>query len=143
VLNNQKIKMNYLNYETSIVSELKVKLVGWTKRVSFTNPSAIGAVSDLRKLRDDLKSGKCHWVQLTPSQLSEHKAMLDACCKEGETVGKARKTRSDKGKKRKSSDKENEQPRKRAKKRVSSHKSKHTSAAIIVTTDKEDSEDDG
>ena len=108
--------MNYINYETSIVVELKVKLIGWTKGVPFANPSVIGAVSDLRKLSDDLKSGMCHWVELTQSQLSEHKAMLDAHREDGETGGKARKTRSDKGKKRKSFDTENSQPRKRAKK---------------------------
>jgi len=135
--------MNYVNYDTAIVSELKVKLVGWTKGVPFANPSAIGTVSDLRKLRDDLKSGKCHWVKLTPSQLSEHNAVLDMRREEGESVGRARKTRSDKGKKRKSSGKENEQPRKRAKRGSNARKSKHTSAAVIGTTDEEDdSEDD-
>lgn len=112
--------MNYVNYDTSIISELKVKLIGWTKGVPFANPSAIGTVSDLRKLRDDLKSGKCHWVKLTQSQLSEHNTLLDTRREEGETVGRARKTRSDKGKKRKSSDKENEneQLRKRARREV-------------------------
>ena len=119
-----------------IVSELKVKLISWTKGVPFANPSAIGTVSDLRKLRDDLKSGKCHWVKLTQSQLSKHNALLDTHWEEGETVGRAKKTRSDKGKKWKSSDKENEneQPRKWANLRgSSSHKPKCTSAAIIMT----------
>ena len=50
------------------------------------NPSAIGTVGDLCKLHDDLKSGKCHWVKLTQSQLSKHNALLDTHWEEGETV---------------------------------------------------------
>ena len=84
--------MNYLNYETSIIAELKVKIVSWIKEVTFANPFAIGAVSNLSKLHNNLKSGKCHWVKLTQSQLSEHMAMLDAHCEDGKTVGRAKKT---------------------------------------------------
>lgn len=83
--------MNYLNYETLIVSEHKVKLFGWPKDVTFANPSTIETVGDLCRLQDDLKSGQCHWVKLTPSQLAEHNAKLDAVCAEGGTVGTARK----------------------------------------------------
>lgn len=124
--------MNYLNYDTAIVQDRRAKIVGWPKHVLFANPSAIGTVGDLRTLRDDLKSGKCHWIKLTPSQLAQHTSKLDALREQGQTVGAPRKSRSDKGKKRKNapSGNENQPPRKKSKAKGTSRKSQKSKAII-------------
>ena len=64
--------MNYSNYETTIVEVHSIKIVGWPKDIKFVNPSGIGTVGEIRKLRDALKSGECHWVKLTRAELSKH-----------------------------------------------------------------------
>ncbi|KAH7918772.1 hypothetical protein BV22DRAFT_984305, partial [Leucogyrophana mollusca] len=61
ITGKKDIKMNYMNYDKSIVELHHIKLVGWPDVVKFTNPSLIGAVTDIRSLRDALTSGECHW----------------------------------------------------------------------------------
>jgi hypothetical protein len=117
--NVKKLKMNYTNYETAIVQQYSVRLVGWPKSIKFVNPSQIGTVLEICTLRDDLRSGVCHWVKLTKSQLAAHIANLEERREQGETIGKQRKKRSDAGTSRKrrqpSDNQENERPSKRAK----------------------------
>ena len=147
--NVKKLKMNYANYETAIVQQYSVRLVGWPKSIKFVNPSQIGTVLEIRTLRDNLRSGACHWVKLTKSQLTAHVADLEERRKQGETIGKQRKKRSDAGtsrkRKRPSDNQENERPSKRAKN--SSHKKTNTrraqkSAAIITPEDEGEDEDE-
>jgi len=92
------IVMNYANYESSIVERYKVKLVGWTYP-QLVSPSEIGAMGDIRKLRDALKSGSCKWVRLSKPQMKQHMADVESRRSQGEVIGKKRKERSDKGKK--------------------------------------------
>ena len=110
--NNKKVKMNYVNYETSIIQQMGVCLVGWPKSVKFVNPLQIGTVLEICTLCDDLRSGACHWVKLTKGQLDAHRADMEEWWEQGETVGKQRKKWSDAGtsrkRKRRSEDKENE-----------------------------------
>ena len=117
--NVKKLKMNYANYETAIVQQYSVCLVGWPKSVKFVNPSQIGTVLEIRTLRDDLRSGACHWVKLTKSQLAARIADLEERREQGETIGKQRKKHSDAGTshkhKRPSDNQENERPSRRAK----------------------------
>ena len=112
VTNNKKVKMNYVNYETSIIQQMGVCLVGWPKSVKFVNPLQIGTVLEICTLCDDLRSGACHWVKLTKGQLDAHRADMEEWWEQGETVGKQRKKWSDAGtsrkRKRRSEDKENE-----------------------------------
>ncbi|KAF8338599.1 hypothetical protein F5887DRAFT_982590 [Amanita rubescens] len=91
------IKMNYLNYETSIVAVYHVKLVGWPTNVPFGNPSNIGDVSSVRALRRALQDGECKWMKLTELQQREHEEMLEERRRTGQVVGVKRKKRSDKG----------------------------------------------
>jgi hypothetical protein len=77
VTNNKKVKMNYANYETSIIQHMGVRMVGWLKSIKFVNPSQIGTVLEIRTLHDDLKSGACHWVKLTKLQLDAHRADME------------------------------------------------------------------
>jgi hypothetical protein len=60
ITGNRKVKINYANYETSVVEAHSVKLVGWPQDINFVNPSGIGTVGEIRRLRDALKSGDCH-----------------------------------------------------------------------------------
>jgi hypothetical protein len=96
--------MNYATYEKSIVERYRVKLVGWTYD-KFVNPSHIGTMTDICKLRDALKCGECHWVRLSQRELQDHREET------GEIVAKQRRQRSDKGKthKRKAATDENDQ----------------------------------
>lgn len=146
-LGNKKVKMNYFNYETAIVEVLGQRLVGWPKTVKFANPSEIGTVNEIRMLRDHLKSGQCHWVKLTRSQLDEHIADLRSRREAGETVGKPRKKRSDAGTSRKhkrpSENQENEAPESGpSRKRTKKSQGKHKSTAIIESSDDENQEDE-
>jgi hypothetical protein len=141
--------MNYANYETSIVQQMGVRLVGWPKAVKFVNPSQIGTVLEIRTLRDDLKSGACHWIKLTKAQLDVHRADLEERREQGETVGRQRKKRSDAGTSRKrkhrsSEDKENERPSKKhsAKKRTSTRQVK-SRMIISDSSSSSDGDDDG
>jgi hypothetical protein len=147
VTNNKKVKMNYANYETSIIQQMGVRLVGWPKGVKFVNPSQIGTVLEIRTLRDDLKSGACHWIKLTKTQLDAHCADLEERREQGETVGKQRKKRSDAGtsqkrKHRSPEDKENERPsKKRSTKKSTS--TRQMKSREIVSDSASSSGDDG
>ncbi|KAH7903694.1 hypothetical protein BJ138DRAFT_1020229 [Hygrophoropsis aurantiaca] len=91
------IKMNYLNYEKGIVESYSVQLVGWPNDVPFTNPSNIGTIGEMRKLREDLKSGTCHWKKLTQRELNAFRTELKTRRAAGENIGVARQKRSDAG----------------------------------------------
>ncbi|KAH7904823.1 hypothetical protein BJ138DRAFT_978571, partial [Hygrophoropsis aurantiaca] len=93
----KSIRMNYLNYDVGIVEAHKVKLVGWPDGVPFMTPSNIGTVGEVRKLRDALKSGTCHWKNLTQRESDLHTEELQRRRKAGEAVGGTRKARSDAG----------------------------------------------
>ena len=96
ITRQQNVTMNYVNYEDAIVERFKVKLVGWTFK-QFVSPTDINTVQDVRELRNALKNGACHWVQLSPQALKDHVAAVDERRKQGEVVGKKRKERNDKG----------------------------------------------
>lgn len=137
--------MNYVNYDTAIMLAHGVMLVGWPGGVKFANPSEIGTVSEIRKLRDHLKSGQCHWVKMTQSQLKDHTAKLEGLREAGQTVGKPRKKRSDAGTKRKrsSDNQENEGPEAGpSRKRVRKSKGKQKSMAIIESSEDDDDDDE-
>jgi hypothetical protein len=66
--------MNYKNYDTAIVELLKVKLVGWPG--TMVSPSEMTSITELRTLRDALKSGACKWIKMPKVQLDTHAADL-------------------------------------------------------------------
>ncbi|KAI6104924.1 hypothetical protein EV401DRAFT_2078750 [Pisolithus croceorrhizus] len=144
ITNKKHIVMNYHSYETAIIETYGVRLVGWPEDVRFMNPSVIGTVTEARKLRDALRSGTCFWKKLSKSELDLFATELNTRRVAGETVRKPRKKRSDAGipRKRKApiGGKENVRPRKIA---CSTHKrTLPKSAAIIPTSDEEDSDED-
>ncbi|KAF8548286.1 hypothetical protein OG21DRAFT_1423328, partial [Imleria badia] len=93
--------MNYENYNVSIVEMYGVQLVGWPPSITFTCPSKIGTVGEMRKLRDALRSGQCFWKRLSSSERTSFGTGLDMRRSTGEQVKKPRKKRSDAGKSRK------------------------------------------
>ena len=97
ITGKQDIAMNYRNYETSIIRSWGVKLVGWPDGIRFVNPSHLGTVSELRTIRDALKSKTCYWKALTARERKDHETKLQAREAAGETVKIPRKRRSDSG----------------------------------------------
>jgi hypothetical protein len=77
-----------------------VELVGWTYS-KFINPVDINSVVDIQTLHDVLRSGACHWVQLSAQKLQDHLAEVEVWHEWGEVVHKKHKECSDKGVKRK------------------------------------------
>jgi hypothetical protein len=98
VAQSKKAHISYEHYETRIVRDLRVRLVGYTyHQTQIISPYSIPCVGDLRILRDALVSGACHWVRLTAGEVTRHMADLASREAAGETVTKKRKERSDKG----------------------------------------------
>jgi hypothetical protein len=54
-------------------------------------------ITDMRRLRNTLRSGECKWVRLSQAELDAHAEGLKVRRKDGEVVGKPRKKRSDAG----------------------------------------------
>jgi hypothetical protein len=90
--------MCYVKYEQEIIIKHKVKLVGWPTSIKFANPSDIGTVGNIRKLRQTLKTGECKWIVQSRGQQAAYAEMLAGKVAAGEQVVKKRKERSDKGK---------------------------------------------
>jgi hypothetical protein len=88
--------MNYVNYEIAIVQGHGVKLIGFPLE-RFVNPSELTNITDMRRLRNALRSGECKWVRLSQAELDAHAEGLEVRRKDGEVVGKPRKKRSDAG----------------------------------------------
>jgi hypothetical protein len=72
--------MNYVNYDTKIIELYQTKLIGWTY-CKFKSPFDIQ-------------------IRMTKSDMNNHRDEVEKRKSAGETVGKARKSRSDKGIKR-------------------------------------------
>ncbi|KIK13558.1 hypothetical protein PISMIDRAFT_34620, partial [Pisolithus microcarpus 441] len=85
------------NYNTAIVETYGVKLLGWPTGVPFINPSSIGTISEICKLRNSLKSGECRWKKLLKAERNAFSSELEARRASGEVVKKPHKKRSDAG----------------------------------------------
>jgi hypothetical protein len=90
--------MCYVRYKQDIITKHKVELVGWPTSIRFANPSDIGTVDDIQKLRKALKAGECKWIMQSWGQQAAYAEMLAGKVAAGEQVVKKRKERSDKGK---------------------------------------------
>jgi hypothetical protein len=90
--------MCYVKYNWDIVTKHKVKIVRWPEAVKFANPSEIGTIDEIWKLRQALKVGDCKWVAQSRRQQAAHAEMLAVKVATSEVVVKKRKQRSDKGK---------------------------------------------
>jgi len=93
--------MNYLNYWTTIIQKYHVQLLGWPAGIPFTNPHQLTTTATARELQKALIVLTCKWVILSKQQWQEHATALEVDIERGQSIGKKRKQRSDKGKKRK------------------------------------------
>lgn len=91
--------MNYPNYDSKVIERYQTKLVGWTYR-EFKSPFDINTIDDVRILLEALECGRCCWVRMTKSDMNRYRDEVDKRKAAGETVGKKRQPRSDKGIKR-------------------------------------------
>ena len=71
----------------------------WTYR-EFKSPFDIHTIDDVRILLEALQCGRCCWVRMTKNDISRHREEVNKRIAAGETVGKPRQPRSDKGIKR-------------------------------------------
>ncbi|KAG2738623.1 hypothetical protein P692DRAFT_20758224 [Suillus brevipes Sb2] len=133
------ITMNYSNYETSIVETYGVRLVGWPLGIKFVNPSNIGTVGDIRKLRDALKACTCYWAALSSAEVKTHASELDAHRSAGEAIRKPRKKCSDAGvpRKRKGGPSAGLGPSKRGKKNPAQPQEGPKSSEFVESSDEE------
>ena len=113
--------MNYINYETAIMCDLKIHIVGWPNDIEFKNPSQITCITYLRKLCDAWKWGDARWEKMMKANVIKLEADLEARKKSTRMEkAKPRAKHSDVGKKHSrkdgyEADKENERPRKKSK----------------------------
>jgi hypothetical protein len=101
ITNIPNLGMNYVNYATSIQQKHHVELLGWPDSIPFANPHHITVVAVARMLQCALTVATCKLVVMSTRRVKEHLAALALANDGGDTVGKKRKERSDKGKKRK------------------------------------------
>lgn len=136
------VKMSYANYDQRIVETHGCKIIGVDKLV---NPSDIGTLDALQKVRDTWASGSAQWVRLTTSQIEAHMAEVEEARVRNKTPAKVRKQRSDAGQsrggKRKASNKEKAQPTKKVKHTRNQLPPK--SREVIDSSDEEDEDKSG
>ena len=88
--------MNYTNYETKIVEELGVALIGWPGDGKVENPGNLSLDTGLA-LRSALGNKECRWIILTSEQQEAWKRQNAQRERDGETVyGPPRKKRAKK-----------------------------------------------
>jgi hypothetical protein len=93
--------MNYTNFHHQVVLRYSVDIKGWPLG-KFANPTDPGnSLPPLLELREALTSGRCHFVKLTPAELSAKIGAYQGRVASGEVVPPARKKRSDAGRSRK------------------------------------------
>ncbi|TFK59428.1 hypothetical protein BDN72DRAFT_865159 [Pluteus cervinus] len=100
ITDNPNIQMQYVHFESQIVLQHGVDIVGWN-HPTFGNPSQLSSsLEPLKKLHDALVSGACKFVKLTEAECEKRKKEYEAKLANGETEGPQRKPRKDAGRKR-------------------------------------------
>ncbi|KAG1844313.1 hypothetical protein DFJ58DRAFT_731230 [Suillus subalutaceus] len=102
ITGNPDANMQWALYFRNIIQRYQVMIEGWPDNIPFANLSQVSsALPELDRLFRRWKSGATHWKTLTDKEfekvLQEHNDKLD----HGEIDDHRRRTRSDKGKKRK------------------------------------------
>jgi hypothetical protein len=91
ILGKTGIVMKYKQYDTNIHDKYHIQLQGWPFEFEICSPCSIHYASDLRRLRNTLRSGVCHWATMNKDQISLLNARLR------DTIKKPQKQWSDKG----------------------------------------------
>ncbi|KAJ7839991.1 hypothetical protein B0H14DRAFT_3697105 [Mycena olivaceomarginata] len=76
----------------------KLKIMGWPLDIPFVNPSKIGLIGSLRRIRDDILAGLIYFEALSLLEERALQAEVDAMTAAQGGRTKGRKTRTDKGK---------------------------------------------
>ena len=93
--------MEWAHYFRNVVSRLRVIIEGWLEDIPFANLSTVSSsMPQLKLLQRKWEMGETHWKEISEDQLEELRWKRDEQLKNGEIVERARRTRSDKGKKR-------------------------------------------
>lgn len=127
--------MQWVNYFRNVVQRYLVAIEGWPDFVTFANLSTVSSsLPHLEMLRRKWELGTTYWKKLTSEEFKELSSKRDQQLEDGEIIEHTRRTRSDKGTKRKRvSDSGNNNGAQPAKKGTN-HKS-----ASVVPSDSEDS----
>ncbi|TFK59157.1 hypothetical protein BDN72DRAFT_906111 [Pluteus cervinus] len=100
ITGNSNLQMQYVHFETRIVHQYGVNIVGWT-HPTFGNPSELSSsLEPLKKLYDALVSGECKFVKLSEADVDKRKKEYEAKLASGEVEVTERKQRKDAGTKR-------------------------------------------
>jgi hypothetical protein len=103
ITGNPNAVMQYIKYEKDIVLKYGVILEGWTHPV-WANPSDLStSLPPLQALAHAIQIGACKFRTLTHQELAERQVEYARKVDSGEIQEQMRKTRSDKGLKRKHS----------------------------------------
>ena len=92
--------MSWQHYLQNIQLALRVKLIGWPSNIPFINPSRLGTVDRIRRIRDGVRKKEIHWVLLSEDEIHDVEEEVARGIADG-TLSKTRRQRSDAGKKRK------------------------------------------
>ncbi|KAJ7104593.1 hypothetical protein C8R43DRAFT_963795 [Mycena crocata] len=126
-----KVAMNFANYIKSMLYGKGVGLIGWPKDVPFKRMSLQSSIGPLRKLRDALRNGTCHWkAQLTDAEKEKLSDQFDQWVEDGLATAPVEK--EGEGEKTKRARKP------RAKKTASTHKSSSSSKSKLSSGPKRD-----
>ncbi|KAF8344861.1 hypothetical protein F5887DRAFT_841822, partial [Amanita rubescens] len=98
ITGDESAQMEWKHYWRKVVAYHKVMIEGWPDNIPFKNLSeASSALPELKKLLEQWQDGRIHWKHLTDDEaervVAEHKA-------QGKVPEVARRTQSDRGKKR-------------------------------------------
>ncbi|KAJ7093860.1 hypothetical protein B0H15DRAFT_798935 [Mycena belliarum] len=98
ITKNKTLTMSYAHCEVDVQQPWKVKLIGWPEDIPFVNPSKLGTIDRVRRIRDALRNNDIQWVHMRADEVAALEADIERRRKDG-TLGKTRKQRSDQGKK--------------------------------------------
>ncbi|KAJ7211883.1 hypothetical protein B0H12DRAFT_1079498 [Mycena haematopus] len=76
---NNRLKMNYNNYERVMLGEVGWELVGWPENAPFTAPSKMGSggAAAIVALWERLSAGTCRWEAVSKERRDEIKAKYE------------------------------------------------------------------
>ncbi|KAG0702914.1 hypothetical protein DFH29DRAFT_804326, partial [Suillus ampliporus] len=122
--------MQWTHYFHNVVQRYQVIIEGWPESIKFTNLSNVSsALPDLKMLERQWKSGATKWITIDDDELEKLRLKRDEQLDNGKITDHRRRTRSDKGRKRK-------QPPASQKGNTNRHKI-HKSAEFIESSDEE------
>jgi hypothetical protein len=90
--------MVYVHFKVNVALPRKLKIMGWPLDIPFVNPSKIGLIGSLRRIRDDILAGLIYFEALSLLEERALQAEVDAMTAAQGGRTKGRKTRTDKGK---------------------------------------------